>query len=253
MTLSVHYLIEAPASQEKGEHVSSQRQELNVEIRQAGKSTSRALRNKMQVPAVVYGSGKNVNIFIDERQVRKFNTRAFENSLFTLKSSDSSVNNVVALMKDVSIHPLTRKPQHVDLFALDLKKPVRIKVEISFQGKPAGLAEGGLLNIVNRQVEIECLPTEIPDSFTLDISAMGVGDALHVSDLQVPASLKMLSTPDTTLAVVNLLEEEVVTPVATEAAAATAAAPTAEAGKAAASAPAAGKDAKAAAPAKDKK
>jgi large subunit ribosomal protein L25 len=215
----------------------SQRQDLTVEPRQTGKGNSRALRNSRKVPAVVYGSATEpTNIYIDESSVIRYNVRAFENALFNLKSSENKLNNIVVLMKDVVVHPVTRRPQHVDLFALDLKKAVRVSVEIKLEGKPVGLAEGGLLNVVNRTIEVECLPTEIPDSLSADISHLGVGDALHVSDLKLPGSLKVISAPETTIAVVNLFVEEAAPTVA----AATEAAATPAAGAAAPAAAAAG-------------
>ncbi|PIS11405.1 MAG: 50S ribosomal protein L25 [Bdellovibrio sp. CG10_big_fil_rev_8_21_14_0_10_47_8] len=220
----------------------SQRFELNVEARETGKSTSRALRRGRKIPAVIYGAIEPKNISIDEGAVKKYHVRAFENSLFNLKSDDSKLNNIVVLMKEVVVHPLTRRPQHVDLFALDLKKAVRIFVEIKLEGKPIGLAEGGLLNVVNRQLEIECLPTAIPENITVDISGLGIGDALHVSDLKTPAGVKVLSAPELTVAVVNLFVEEVVEPTAAAADAATATA----AGGAAAAGAAPAKDAGAA-------
>jgi large subunit ribosomal protein L25 len=223
----------------------SQRHDLTVEARETGKHNSRALRRDRKVPAVVYGATEPQNLFIDESSVIRFNVRAYENALFNLKSSNSKVNNIVVLMKDVVVHPVTRRPQHVDLFALDLKKAVRVSIEIKLDGKPIGISEGGLLNVVNRQVEIECLPTEIPENITADISNLGVGDALHVSDLKIPAGVKLISSPETTVAVVNLFVEEVIAaPTAAEAApAAGAAAPAAGAAApaaGAAAAPAAG-------------
>jgi large subunit ribosomal protein L25 len=233
----------------------SQRHELTVEPRTTGKHNSRALRRDRKIPAVVYGATENKNVFIDESSVVRYNVRAYENALFNLKSSDSKLGNVVVLMKDVVVHPLTRRPQHVDLFALDLKKAVRVFVEIKLEGKPIGIADGGLLNVVNRQIEIECLPTDIPEKLTADISNLGLGDALHVSDLQIPGGLKVISAPETTIAVVNLFVEEVIeAPVAAtpDAAAAAGAAATGApaapgaAPAAGAAAPAAGKDAGAA-------
>jgi large subunit ribosomal protein L25 len=212
--------------------------ELAVEPRTIGKHFSRALRRDRKVPAVIYGTSQNSNVFVDENTVLKFTTRAYENALFSLKSNDSKVNGVVVLMKEVVVHPVTRRPQHLDLFALDLKKPVRLFVEIRFDGKPIGLAEGGLLNIVNRQIEIECLPTEIPEGFSMDISEMGVGDTKHVSDLKLPPSTKLISSKDLTLAVVSEYVEEELTPTPV-AAAEGAAVPGAE-GAAAGAAPAAG-------------
>lgn len=222
----------------------SKRHDLNVEARETGKSNSRALRMNRMIPAVIYGAGTESakNLSIDESSVVRFNVRAYENALFNLKSKDTKLNNVVVLMKEVVVHPVTRRPQHVDLFALDMKKAVRVSVEIRLEGKPIGIAEGGLLNVVNRQLEIECLPTEIPESLTADISNLGVGDALHVSDLKVPAGLKVLSPADMTIAVVNLFVEEVVAAPVADAAAAPGATPAAGAAApaAGAAAPAAG-------------
>lgn len=227
-----------------------QRIELTVEPRQIGKHFSRALRRDRKVPAVIYGATENSNIFVSEGDIVRYNTRAYENALFNLKSSDKLANGKVVLMKDISVHPLSRRPQHVDFFALDLSKPVRVSVEIKLEGKPIGIADGGLLNLVNRQIEIECLPTEIPESIPADVSNLGVGDALHVSDLKVPSSVKVISSAELTIAVVNILEEEAATPTA---AATDAAAPAGAAAPAAGAAAAPAKDAKAAAPAKDEK
>lgn len=218
-----------------------QRIDLTVEPRATGKSVSRALRNGRKVPGVIYGALENANVSIYEGDILRYNVRNYENALFNLKSTDKKTDGKVVLIKEVIVHPVTRRPQHVDFFALDLTKTVRVFVEVKLEGKPLGLAEGGLLNIVNRQIEIECLPTDIPDNISADISSMGLGDALHVYDLKIPAGLKIISGTELTIAVVNVQEEETAKP-ATEAAAAGAAAPAA----AGAAAPAAAKDAKAA-------
>lgn len=233
--------------------MSNTRIELNVEPRQTGKHFSRQSRSGRKVPAVIYGSIKPKNVLIDEGFIVKHNVRAYENALFNLKSQDNDLNNVVALIKEVQVHPLTRRPQHVDLFALDLKKAVRVFIEIKCEGKPAGIADGGLLNVVNRQIEIECLPTEIPEGIAVDVSHLGIGDSVHVSELKLPAGVKLISSPDLTIAVVNMAEEENLTPTAATAAADAAAAPGAAAPAAGAAAPAAGGDAKAAAPKADAK
>lgn len=221
-----------------------QRLDLTMEARETGKHNSRALRNAAKVPGVIYGAVENTNVFVDVRDVLKYNTRAYENALFNVKSTINKANGKVVLIKSVDVHPLTRRPVHVDFFALDMTKTVRVYVEVRLEGKPIGLSEGGLLNVVQRQVEIECLPTDIPDFFTADVSNLGVGDALHVSDLNV-GSVKVLSRPEDTIAVVAVQEEEAAPVAAAAAPAAGAAAPAAGA----AATPAAGA-AKPAAPAK---
>ena len=221
-----------------------QRIELTVEARTPGRATARGLRVSKMVPGVIYGAGlDNGHISLHVNDILKYNTRAFENALLNLKSSNPKLNGQVALLKEVCVHPLTRRPEHVDLFALDLTKAVRIPVEIKVEGKAIGLAEGGMLNIVTRSVEIECLPTAIPDFILVDVSGLGVGDSIHASELTIPAGVKLISRPEITIVACNEIEEEVVA--APVAAAATPAAGAA-APAAGAAAPAAGKDAKAA-------
>lgn len=223
-----------------------QRIELTVEPREAGRANARGLRVNKMVPGNIYGGGvANVSISLHVNDILKYNARAYENALLNIKSSDPKLNGKVALLKEVMVHPLTRNPEHVDLFALDLTKMVRVAVEVKVEGKAIGISEGGLLNIVTRQLEVECLPTEIPDSITVDVTNLGVGDSLHVSDITVPKGVKMISRPELTVAAVNEAEEEIV------AAPAAAAAPVAGAAPAAgAAAPAGGKAAAAPAAAK---
>jgi large subunit ribosomal protein L25 len=133
----------------------------------------------------------------------------------------------------------------VDFFALDLNKPVRISLEIKVEGKPAGLAEGGLLNVVNRSIEIECLPTAIPDALTVDVSGLKLNESVHVGDLKLPDGVKLISSKELTIAVVNAQEEEKAATTGTEGEAA--ATPASSAGADAKAAPAK------AAPAKDSK
>ncbi len=185
-----------------------ERIELTADLRSTGKANSRALRRSGKVPAVIYGSSQNENFYVEEKAIKKYNTRAYENALYTLKSDSKNLNSLVVLMKDVTVHPVSQKPLHVDFFAIDLKKPIRVFVEVRLEGKPIGISEGGLLNVVTREVEIECLPTEIPEAVTADISELGVGQAVHVSNLNLPSGSKMISLGHLTVAVVNKEEEK---------------------------------------------
>ena len=148
------------------------------------------------------------------------------------------------LKKDSTVHPVSRRPVHLDLFALDLTKTVRVYVEVRFEGKALGIKEGGVLNIATREVEVECLPTAIPQFLSIDITNLGINDSIHASELQTPSGVKLLTLPTATLCTISTVEEEVAAPVAAAPGAegAAAAAPGAEG--AAAAAPAA--DAKAA-------
>jgi large subunit ribosomal protein L25 len=219
-----------------------QRIELNVEAREAGRATARGLRVNKMVPAVIYGSLEPVTVSLHVNDVLKYNTRNYENALMNLKSSNSKLNGKIALFKEVVVNPVTRIPEHVDLFALDMTKTVRVSIEIKIEGKAIGLSEGGLLNVVTRQVEVECLPTNIPESIIVDVTNLAMGDSIHAAALKIPDGIKLLSRPELTIVAVVEQEEEVVAaPVAAAAAAPAAAA----GGKAAAAAPAAAAGAKA--------
>lgn len=213
--------------------------EINVSVRKTGKHNSRGLRKEKKIPAIVYGPKvKNTTIYLHENDAVKYSRHGFENAIFTLKSDESSINNVKVLKKALAIHPVSRRPIHLDFFAPDMTKNVRVAVEIRFEGKPIGLADGGLLTINRRDVEVECLPTAIPAFLPINVSNLGLNDGLHVSDLNAPDGIKIITGLQESLVTVTKPEEEVAIPTA-----AAAAAPA----EGAAAAPAAGADAKAAA------
>ena len=202
------------------------------------------------VPAVVYGPKvKNGTFSIAINDAVKYTRRGFENAIFTLKSMDKALDGVKVLSKSYDIHPVTRRPIHLDFFAPDMTKAVRVKVELKFEGKPLGLADGGIFNAVRRDIEIECLPTEIPESIIVDVSGIGLDESMHVSDIKIPGGLKLITAVEETIATVAVVAEEVAAPVAAAAdpaaagaaPAAGAAAPAAGAAAPAAAAPAAKK------------
>lgn len=213
--------------------------ELQVRPRTTGKHFSRALRNEAKVPAVVYGAkiqshSIEADLKIIER-IRKLTLH--ENPILTLKSDDGKLNGVSVMVKTIDIHPVTRRPLHVDLYALDMTQTIRVRIQLKFEGKPIGLADGGNFQIVTRDIEVECLPTAIPESISIDISNLGVNDSVHVYDLQLPEGVKAISNQDMTLASVVIIAEEAAAPVIAAATDATAAAAAPAAG---AAAPAAG-------------
>lgn len=227
------------------------KQTLNLEAsaREAGKHHSRALRKSRQIPAVVYGpKTKPLTLCISENDAVKYSRHGFENSIFTITSKDSALNGMRVLRKSIDVHPVSRRPVHMDFFAPDMTQTVRVNVEIRLTGKAIGTTEGGLVSQVRRDVEIECLPLEIPDYFELDISDLALNASMHISDLKIPESAKLITNSGETVATCAVIEEEVFTQAAAAPAEGAAAAPGAAAPAAGAAAPAAG-----AAPAAPKK
>lgn len=218
------------------------RQEIPVSTREIGKHASRTSRTLGMVPGVVYGpKTKPVNVLAEEKLIKKFHGRKFESTIFTLKTDVSGLDNVAVLLRDIQVHPLTRRPVHVDFYALDMTSNIVVSIRLRFEGKPIGLSDGGVLELIVREVDVECKPNEIPDEIVVDVSALKLGEALHVSDLKAPNGVEFVSQSTLTLATCVMPKEESVTPVA----AAAEAAPAAAAGKAAPAA--AGKAAPAAA------
>lgn len=201
---------------------------LNVQTRKTGKGNSRALRNNKVIPAVVYGSKTdNINLSIDELSVTRYSAQGYENAIFKLQSDDKKLDGLSVLMKEVTVHPVHQRPEHVDFFALDMSSEVRVHVEIKFEGKAVGVAEdGGVFQILLRDIEVECLPKDIPDSLTVNITNLALNEALHISDLTLPTGVKATASED--LAIANVIQskaEEEATPAE---GAATADAPAAE-------------------------
>jgi len=183
--------------------------EIPVSLRQAGKHHSRQARKMGRVPAVVYGpKTEPVNVLTDEITIRKFQGSKFESVIFTLKSDDASLDKKPVILRDIQFHPVTRRPVHVDFYAPDMTKPVRVSVEVRLEGKPAGLSEGGVLEHLLRNIEIEVLPNNIPEFITVDVSHLGLGQALHVSDLKVEDGIRIISLPTLTIATVAVPKEE---------------------------------------------
>lgn len=227
--------------------MSTQELKINANTRQPGKGVARGLRKGRYVPAIVYGpKTKPLSISIAENDAVKYARTGFENSIFTFASQDSSLNGLKVLRKTMDIHPVSRRPVHMDFFAPDMTQKVRVNVEVRLTGKARGIGDGGLVTQVRREVEIECLPLEIPQFFELDISDLDINASMHVSDIKFPENLRVVTSMDETIASCAEVKEEVIAaPVAAEGAVPGAeggagAAPAAGAAAPAAAAPAAG-------------
>lgn len=190
--------------------------ELVVGTRKAGKSACRKLRKNESIPGVVYGAGtKNISLYAEEKWIRKYASQAYENAIITLKSDDKSLDGTKVLFKEVIVGPVSRKPLHFDFLAIDMNKAVRVMVELRFEGKAEGTREGGLLQTLVRQIEVECLPSKIPEYIACDVTPLHIGQALHLKEIALPEGVKATSVEDIALVTVTVVkEEEIATPVA---------------------------------------
>lgn len=189
--------------------------ELTVSARKSGKHHSRQLRKSGMVPGVLYGnkSKQVVTFATEEKALRKYSASQYENSIFKLKSDISSVNGTPVLIKSIDVHPVNRRPLHVDFYEVDMNKAVRVSVELRFEGKAIGLSEGGLLQPLMRQIEVECLPGNIPEFIAIDVSNLGVHQSIHLGEVTLPEGVKAV-TGNVALVTVGIIEEEAATPAA---------------------------------------
>ncbi|HEX2228920.1 MAG TPA: 50S ribosomal protein L25, partial [Candidatus Binatia bacterium] len=159
--------------------------EIKADPRSKGsKNSSRRLRRDGKIPAVLYGpKTQPVSLQVDKKD---FSTRValLEGShLVRLKSTDPALTEKVALVKDLQFHPISGDVIHTDLYEVDLAARITVSVPLRFVGKAAGVVRGGILQPIVREIEVECLPLDIPNAFNVDVSALDIGDSIHVEDI----------------------------------------------------------------------
>ncbi|MDP3938934.1 MAG: 50S ribosomal protein L25 [Deltaproteobacteria bacterium] len=196
-----------------------ERSELSVELRTGTrKGVARKIRAKGMIPAILYGHGlENVMLAVDPRALMKaVDTEAGTNTLIRLTiGGRSEEGEKVVLLRDLQVDPIKRVPLHADLYQIRMDEAIEVDVPIRLIGKAAGIDEGGILDQGLRELRVECLPGSIPEVVEVDVTALGIGDLIHVSDLIVPAGVKIIEELTTTVATVTspMAEEEAAAPV----------------------------------------
>ncbi len=166
---------------------------LNVEPRvRIGKGGARKVRRDGLVPAVVYGKGMEaLNLRVDPKALQQaIATEAGWNTLITLKG-DGPFDGKVVILKDLQIDAIRRDAQHVDFLAINLKNKINVMVPVHPVGKSLGEKEGGTLQLVRHELEVLCLPTDIPTAIEIDVTALNVGDVVHLSDINLPEGVEV--------------------------------------------------------------
>ena len=174
-----------------------------------GKNEARRLRQTGKVPAVLYGGkGGPITLSVNAKQVGAIlRSESGHNTLFQV---DLGGKAEPAILKDWLVDPLTGKLLHVDLMRVAMDVRMKVKVPVHTFGEPTGVkVQGGVFEVVTREVEIECLPTDIPTEFKLDVTELMLGKQLRVSDLTVDmGKVKMLTEPERVIAHVVALKVE---------------------------------------------
>jgi large subunit ribosomal protein L25 len=197
-----------------------------------GKNEARRLRVSGRIPAVVYGARKDgqlpegVSVAVDPKEVlRILHSESGANTLINLKLEGAEAR---VMVRDYQLDPVTHQLLHADFYQLAMDRAIVVSVPIVIKGEPAGVkVQGGLLDFVTRDIQVQVLPTDIPESIIVDVSELMLHQSIRVRDLAVDPKWKAVTDGETMLVhVVMPKAEEVVAPAADAAAAPVAAAGT---------------------------
>ncbi|MBV8072868.1 MAG: 50S ribosomal protein L25 [Acidobacteriaceae bacterium] len=178
-----------------------------------GKNEARRLRAQGSMPAVVYGGAPGPTpVAVSPKQLTAIlNSKTGHNTIFNLAVTGSETTPVMII--DWQYDPIKDSLLHVDMKRIDLTRRISVKVPVVTHGDPKGVKlQGGLHEVVTREVEVECLPDDIPEQFTMDVSELMIGQALRASDIPMAGSMKLLSPADAVIShVVSMRAEETTT------------------------------------------
>ena len=177
----------------------------------SGSNASRRLRRAGMVPGVVYGMQvAPFTLTVDPRSVDMIlKLESGSNTIFKLKLGAEDAKQRAVMIREIQRDPVTYSMVHVDFVRVDLDKVVQVHVPLALDGEPEGVKlDGGTLDVLHRTVHVECLPSAIPESLHLDVSALKIGDHVSISDLAAVAEVTILDSEDVVLAVVHAPREE---------------------------------------------
>jgi large subunit ribosomal protein L25 len=175
-----------------------------------GKNAARRTRLTGQVPAILYGGRKDsVALSVNGKQLsRILRSESGHNTIFTVQVAGA--NEERAILKDWQVDPVSGKLLHVDLLRIAMDVRMRVKIPVHTFGEPQGVKmQGGVFETVTREVEVECLPTDIPEEIKVDVSEMLIGKQLRAGDLPLdPNKVKLVTDPQRVIAHVVMLKKE---------------------------------------------
>jgi len=178
-----------------------------------GTGSARDIRNKEELPAIVYGLNKdNAAISVDRKTLElELKTPSYLTKLYTVKIGSDKEQVII---RDVQYHPVTDRPMHVDFYRIDKNSKVDMAIPVRFinEAKSLGMKQGGVLNIIMHEIPLSCPAVNIPDSITVDLEGLNLGDTIHLGDIKFPDGAVALHSDS------NITIATIVTPSATKSA-----------------------------------
>jgi len=189
-----------------------------------GNGAAKAMRREGRIPAVLYGRGTDpILLSVRTHDLEAvFKKAAGGQAILNLMIHNGETAKKTAMIKELQAHPVSRNFLHVDFYEVDMKRKIRVKVPVVPVGKSKGVEDGGTLQLVRRELEVLCLPLEIPEAFEVDITELGIGDAIHVNEIRVDENIEIPEAEEVNFTVLTVVspkaEEEVEEEVEEEAA-----------------------------------
>jgi large subunit ribosomal protein L25 len=173
-----------------------------------GKNASRRIRRAGMVPAILYGEGAaSVPLILDKKDIiRILKSETGENTIFKI-AFDGEEKDV--MIKDLQIDQTSDELLHADLIQIAMDKEIRVAIPIELEGEAIGVkTEGGFVDFMTREVEIECFPANIPEHIAIDISALHLHQSMKIADIVPPEGVKLISEPNTVIVLIQVPHEE---------------------------------------------
>jgi large subunit ribosomal protein L25 len=182
---------------------------IKAEIRKEfGKNANRRLRRSGRLPGILYGDKlENIPVILQKKDIQKIlKSETGENTLFKVALNSKTYE---VMIKDLQRDPIYHDIIHVDLYQIALDKPIEVSIPIVLTGEAVGVkSEGGFVDFVTREIEIRCLPKNIPENIEVDISELHVNQSLKVEDIPVPEGIEIIEDPEVVIVHIEAPEEE---------------------------------------------
>ena len=159
----------------------------------AGNSPARALRRSGEIPAVIYGPGKEtVSLTVSTKELEDILKKSNVGQvILSLEIQNGGLHSRTAMIKELQTHPVSRKYLHVDFYEIAMDRKIKVKIPVVTKGIAKGVDFGGMLQVIQREIEVLCLPVGIPKTIEIDISELNIGDSIHVRDVALPEGVEI--------------------------------------------------------------
>jgi large subunit ribosomal protein L25 len=178
-----------------------------------GNGPARRLRHTGQIPAVLYGpKTESVLLSVNKSDLDLVlkKGRSGQIILNLVIQNNGETYTRPAMIKELQVHPVSRNYLHIDFYEIDMDRKITVGVRVVTTGKSVGVERGGILQIIRRELEVECLPFEVPESIVIDITDLDMGDSVHVEDISLDGDVEFLGESNLTVVTILTpkLEEE---------------------------------------------